>query len=386
MRILAVMHDWDPTARDGGQFGPRATLTQIAEFAQVDVLTVSHDPTTLPPLDGPFHVTAIPRRPFGRLAQIAGPLPTVALWARGLDAERRIAEMITATSCDAVLVGGPTYTGVLLPDHVDARLVYLTANLEWDRLRSFAGLQPSILRRGWTLLQSRRMRRLERRLLRRADAIIAVSAQEVAPLRELAGPKPTVLLAPIVPDQSLLALPISGRPPATVLFIGALDYTPNIVAARTLAAAVMPKVRQSHPDAALIIAGSRPTEQVRSLERDGAGVRLLADFESQRDVFALATVFAAPLNSQSGVSIKALHALASGTPLVASPAVLRSVGAQEGVHARVARSPNEFASEISSLLADVSAREALATAGRAFVAHAYSPPASQAALRAALTS
>ena len=155
-----------------------------------------------------------------------------------------------------------------------------------------------------------------------------------------------------------------------MLFVGSLSYQPNRDAVTRIIDDILPRVRQTHPDTRLIVAGSHPAD-LRAKIAGVAGAELQGDFLRAALVFSQATAFVAPLHHQSGLSMKTLSALASGTPVIATPAILASLGAEENVHALVASQPEEFAKQLRRLWDDHSLRNNFARAGREFVASRF---------------
>ena len=51
-----------------------------------------------------------------------------------------------------------------------------------------------------------------------------------------------------------------------VLFVGSLDYPPNVEALTDLVRVVMPTIREQVPEARLLVAGRRPVAPLRALQ------------------------------------------------------------------------------------------------------------------------
>src|SRR5262249_41087818 len=151
------------------------------------------------------------------------------------------------------------------------------------------------------------------------------------------------------------------------VFVGALDYYPNIDAACWFCQHVWPEVRRRHPEARLLLVGRNPAPAVRRLDKT-PGVTVVGQVPDVRPFVARAAAAVVPLRIARGLQNKVLEALAMGKAVVASPQALVALKTQPGVHLLSADSPQQWADAVTRLFHDQSLRERLGTAGRAFVA------------------
>ena len=155
-----------------------------------------------------------------------------------------------------------------------------------------------------------------------------------------------------------------------LVFVGNMGYHPNIVAARFLVRAVMPLVWEVAPGVRLLIAGARPSAEVRSLAGERVSVPgWMADI---RDAYAAGKVFVAPLFSGSGQQNKILEALAMGLPCITTPLVNNAIGAHPEREVLLADSAAGFASQILRLMHDTELAHALGAGGREMVCKNFS--------------
>ncbi|HJV74672.1 MAG TPA: TIGR03087 family PEP-CTERM/XrtA system glycosyltransferase [Noviherbaspirillum sp.] len=141
---------------------------------------------------------------------------------------------------------------------------------------------------------------------------------------------------------------------AVIVFTGAMDYWPNIDAARWFALDILPAVRVAYPAAVFYIVGSRPTEQVQQLARI-PGVRVTGTVPDVRPYIAHARVSVAPLRIARGIQNKVLEAMAMEKQVVVSPPALEGITAVPGNDLILADGAVEFASSVSKLLAEPNA-------------------------------
>ena len=228
----------------------------------------------------------------------------------------------------------------------------------------------SVARRVRALLDLARTRRAEGRLGDTFEQIVVTSAEDRWALQQLqpAGTHtPTIDVIPNGVD--LVAFPaglIEGRDRATVILAGKMSYHANEAAALYLGRTIMPLIWRERRDVRCLIVGRDPTAAVRAMATDPrvlvtGGVPDIAPFLHQ------ATLAVVPLRYGVGIQNKVLEAMASATPVVASPQAARALGAQSGAALRLAATPAAFASSVLELLDDPAQRAALSAAGRRYV-------------------
>ena len=160
-----------------------------------------------------------------------------------------------------------------------------------------------------------------------------------------------------------------GGPRWQALFIGSLDYPPNIDAVERLTASIWPLVRARLPGALLGIAGRRPAPAV--VDAVGQpGVELIGEFRDLADLAPRAQVAVSPLRHTTGFQIKVLDAALANLPQVVSSAAL--AGFEPGLEVRVADSDQEIADALVDLLAQPAAAEVLAVGAGTQVRAGYS--------------
>lgn len=173
-----------------------------------------------------------------------------------------------------------------------------------------------------------------------------------------------------------------------LVFVGAMDASHNIDAARFFATEVMPPLRQRYPTASFRIVGARPTPEVTALAQQ-PGVIVTGPVPSMADELHKATVCVVPLRTGFGIKNKTLEAMAAGVPVVASDRGLEGLtvdGAGVPLRALRANSVTEYVYSISRLFEDAALRSNLSQAGRIFVQQEYTWERAGAAYEAVLSS
>jgi sugar transferase (PEP-CTERM/EpsH1 system associated) len=214
--------------------------------------------------------------------------------------------------------------------------------------------------------EAARLARAEAALVARGGPCLVVSARERAAL----GDATNVRVVPNGVDAAAFPYRPDGRPAARLVFAGNLGYFPNVDAAAWLARDVLPRVRAAVPAAELRLVGARPARRVRALA-ELLGVSLAAAVPDVAPELAGATVAVIPLRAGSGLQNKVLEALATGTPVVATPRATDGLDVRPGEHLLVAEDAAGLAEATVALLRDADRARALARAGRELVERRY---------------
>ena len=134
-----------------------------------------------------------------------------------------------------------------------------------------------------------------------------------------------------------------------LIFTGAMDYWANIDAVIWMAKQVFPEILRIRPRAKFYIVGSRPTVEVKALEKY-ENVVVTGAVEDIRPYLAHAHLALAPLRIARGVQNKVLEAMAMGKPVVASSFAMEGIKLDKLLDLKVADSVDEWAHCIFDVL------------------------------------
>ena len=183
------------------------------------------------------------------------------------------------------------------------------------------------------------------------------------------------------PDRARIHLVLNGidneffqpQPAAAkeydVLFCGNMAYHPNVDAACWLAQDILPLLRQQHPNARLLIAGTTPAPRVLALA--SAAVTVSGWLPDIRAAYAAARLFVAPMRVGTGLQNKLLEAMSMELPCVTTTLANNALRGAPGRDLLVADSAAALATAIGGLLANADVAAALAGRGHTFVKANY---------------
>jgi sugar transferase (PEP-CTERM/EpsH1 system associated) len=219
--------------------------------------------------------------------------------------------------------------------------------------------------RSWLYrLEGRRLRALEQQLPSAAQAVTLVGDAEAELYRRFCAPGDVRAITNGV-DLDYFA-PSAVSTERSCVFLGALDYLPNVDGINWFCRNVWPAIVLRRPDARIYLVGRRPATAVRRLT-ELPGIELVGQVPDVRPHMARAGVAVVPLRIARGVQNKVLEGLAMGKPTVASPPALTGLHVDPGTHLLSASAANDWIEAILRLWDDQALRRRLSTAGRAYV-------------------
>lgn len=151
----------------------------------------------------------------------------------------------------------------------------------------------------------------------------------------------------------------------TIVFVGVMDYWPNVDAVTWFANEILPLVRRRYSHARFQIVGARPAASVLALKAL-PGVEVTGPVDDVRPYVAAADVVVAPLRIARGIQNKVLEGMAMARPVVTTPGALEGINAQRGRDLLTGTTAEEIAAAVESVLGGQAA-PTLGEAARAFV-------------------
>lgn len=234
---------------------------------------------------------------------------------------------------------------------------------------ALAARRPAGPRRLLEALDLARLRRFERRAMAGVDAAVCCSDEDARLLRSLNPSSPVAVVANGVDPDHFRALAEAEGPP-TLVFIGTLDYPPNVDAVEHFFHAIYPHLRRLVAEVRVRIVGRNPLPEVLGWG-SLPGVTVIGSVPDVRPHLADASAVVVPLRVGGGTRIKILEALAAARPVVSTSVGAEGLGLIDGEHLLLADDPEAFAGAAARLLGDGALRRRLAEAGRRLVLERY---------------
>ncbi len=308
----------------------------------------------------PFSPSAVGRRAQLALDSLLG-RPFQRRYFHDAGSVRDADALIRELRPDAIVVG-QLYMEPYLPRSCSAATIFDSHNVEERRVATMVragGARAAVARR-----QLRPVARHEAEVVGRLGRTWAVSEEERVHFERLAPGR--VDLVPNGVDCAALPLREALPQAPEVLFLGRMDYGPNIDGARHLLADVLPRLRRR--DAVVRIVGANPPDELRKLAEGAAlPVDVTGFVDSTVPYLDAARLLAVSLRAGGGTRLKILEALARGVPVVTTSLGCEGLGLVHEREALIADDPADFAACVDRLLEDDELCERLVRDGRAAV-------------------
>ena len=381
MKILWVKTDFlHPTTR-GGQIRTLETVKRL--HVRHELHYVAFDDRAQP--EGPRRAmeycarfVAIPHAVAAKslasptfLAQLSlglvSRLPVaVARW-RSREMHEAIARLDRAERYDAIVCDF-LFVAPNIPDL--SRAVLFQHNVEAQIWRRRAEHARGLTRRAYFGLQAARMAAMEGATCRRVKRVIAVSQADADLMRAHYGVTDVQSVDTGV-DADRFAPPAGGAPSkADLVFVGSMDWMPNVDGVQWFAREVLPLIRQRRPGTTLAIVGRDPSGDILALRGDG--VTVTGTVPDVRPWLWGSSVSIVPLRIGGGTRLKIYEAMAAGSPVLSTTVGAEGLDVTDGETIAIADTAGAFADRCLALLHDADVRAAMSARARARVLERHS--------------
>ena len=319
------------------------------------------------------------------LGLFSGRPPAVYRYQAG--SRRKIVARITSGDYDRILVRYISSTGLLwgLPATMRRRII-----LDFDDILSGSlsdhspGADPGLRQQLMRSLVRRWIRRYENKCLQFGATLVCSEGDRVK-LDD--GRHQSPFVVPNVYHGGVNLSSFAGNGfgrPHNLLFVGTLDYPPNIQGLQWFLDSVFPRFRRAYPNGMLTVVGRSPSAQVRALCERTEGALLEADVPDLRLFYREARAVVVPLLAGGGTRIKILEAAAAGRPVLSTPTGAEGLAVCDGRDILIFRDADEFLAKYTCL-ANRMAYDSLVDAAGQVVTEKYSAQAFEDALNPVLT-
>lgn len=142
-----------------------------------------------------------------------------------------------------------------------------------------------------------------------------------------------------------------------LLFIGTLDWYPNIRAVRFLGFELWQKLKRKLPDIVIDIVGARPPQDVVDFGKQNTDFNVHGFVDNIDPYFANALIYVCPINDGGGTKLKVIDALASGKAVIADAIACEGLQVTEGENILFAATVDEYIEKIEFLIKNPTIRQ-----------------------------
>jgi polysaccharide biosynthesis protein PslH len=243
-------------------------------------------------------------------------------------------------------------------------------NIESHMMQRRAANEANTLKRLYYLQEGMRVRGFEARIAGSFAAHITCSDLDSGRLRAIA-PAARVVSIPNGVDVDYFRPAPTDTQRRSIIFVGSLNWYPNVSAVRFLLTQVWPSLKAAVPDLQLDIVGSAPPQSLRDLASAARDVTVHGFVGDVRPLLNAATLYVCPIRDGGGTKLKLLDAFAMQKSVVAHPLACEGIDVIPGRHVEFAESAEAFVERIRTLLQQPGTREQMGRAARQLVLDRY---------------
>jgi len=155
-----------------------------------------------------------------------------------------------------------------------------------------------------------------------------------------------------------------------IVFLGKMDYTPNVDAVIYFANEVFSLITQCRKDIKFIIVGLNPTKKIMRL-RKRKNIEVTGFVDDPYEYLEKAKIVIAPLRFSAGIQNKILEAMALGKTVVTTSKGARGIEGKNGKHFIVVDDKREMSRQILDLINNAPKRKKIGENGRELIKKKY---------------
>lgn len=379
MKILWVKTDFlHPTTR-GGQIRTLEMLRQLHKRHEIHYVAFNN-PSSPEGLERskeyahrayPVAHHVVPKTsPFFALDLVRGlisKLPVAGFRYRSQDMQRTIDRLLQEHDFDACVCD------FLFPSVNISSLDRWTVfqhNVEsviWDR-HAISG--KTGLHRAYFGLQAKKMEAWERSVCRQAANVIAVSETDAEMMQSRFGLS-KIASVPTGVDVDYFRPVEQQSPRFDLVFVGSMDWMPNVDGMQWFLQSILPHIRQSLPDCRVCIVGRNPPAALSEAARQQSA-HVTGTVPDVRPFLWQSLASIVPLRVGGGTRLKIFEAMAAGIPVVSTKIGAEGLPAKDGKEILIRDSPEAFADACVQLVKDSAQRQKLSERAFTLVSETFS--------------
>jgi len=256
---------------------------------------------------------------------------------------------------------------VNFPEELTIPTVLFQHNVESEIWRRHATNGSSGLKKVVYGLEFSKMQRYEQEMVRRFHHVIAVSEHDQKLMSAWVDPARLSVVPTGVDTEQFRPGAQAAQKESLVLFVGAMDWEPNVDAVEYFCREIWPGVLARIPNAQFRIVGRNPGSRVQRLAC--SSVEVTGRVPSVVDHLREAAVVVVPLRVGGGTRIKIYEAMAVGKAVVSTSVGAEGLDVHHGKDILLSDTPADFAESVGTLLQDAEKRNRIARAASELAAN-----------------
>ncbi len=249
--------------------------------------------------------------------------------------------------------------------------VFFQHNVETVIWRRHVEHASDPIRRLYFHMQAGRMYEYERRVSRASGHIVAVSAIDADQMRKLFDVT-RVSEIPTGVNIEYFTPQVTVEPTTDLVFIGSMDWLPNVDGMLYFVREILPIIRRSRPETSLAIVGRTPPPEIVELGKQDSLIRITGTVPDIRPYVWNSKLSVVPLRIGGGTRLKIYESMAARVPVVSTTIGAEGLEINPPDDIRLADTPEAFAAQCLELLTDNATRHRIADAAWNMVAAHFS--------------
>jgi sugar transferase (PEP-CTERM/EpsH1 system associated) len=369
MNILFLCHHFPYPPDHGARIRAFHFIRHLSQTNSVTVATLAHTQQELIQGQGLKEychrviAEVIPSRVrWGRaLRALYSSTPSSVSYFRSVSLQRQIDDLLASENFDAIIVFCAFMAQYVVAWRGGYRILDY-GDIDSAKWRDYSRYKAIPL--SWAYAwEAAKLRNYERRIARHFHHCAVISRGELEEFQRFETGVPCAIIPNGVDTEYFVYDKRNTNGGSTIVFLGRMDYFPNVDGISYFVKEIFPLIRQKLPRVELCIVGSDPTKSVRDLVRV-PNVSLTGYVPDVRCYLRNAAVSIAPLRIARGTQNKILEAMAMGIPTVATPEAAKGIQGVPGRDFLVAADPKSFANEVIQIIENAPLRKTLAESGR----------------------
>ena len=246
------------------------------------------------------------------------------------------------------------------------RCVLFQHNVETMIWRRRAEYPPDPIRRAYLKIQAGRVETYEGEVCRKVKRVIAVSDEDSRIMREMFGIRDVPVAAPGV-NAEYFEPRSRAEPASDLVFVGAMDWLPNIDGMKFFTASILPLFHRVFPECTVAIVSRAPDPEIRAKAAADPRITVTGTVSDVRQYLWTSKLSIVQLRIGSGTRLKIYESMAAACPVVSTTVGAEGLSVLHPQHIRLADTPEQFACECIGLLQSRDERATLADAAYDFV-------------------
>jgi len=346
LRELRRNHEITYLTLDDGSAAPNAR--ELAEEYCHQLITIPHH--TRPKFSAGFYLDLT--------RNLVTRLPYFIMKYQSAEMRRQIEGLVNRGNID-VLVCDFLMPAINVPDRLPCATVLFQHNVEAMIWKRHFEVQPNPLKKAFLYGQWRKAFAFERKMCRRFDKVVAVSAEDREIMRSDYEVDNLAEVPTGVDTEFFRPDPSVRRERRHLVFTGSLDWLPNDDAMRYFVNEILPLVRQKIPDIKLTVVGRNPYPGLIELSKQDPNIIVTGRVDDVRPYMDRAAAYIVPIRVGSGTRLKIYEAMAMELPIVSTTVGAEGLRLVDGRELLIADTPHEFAEGIVKLLSDADLAQGL---------------------------